>query len=222
MADQKITQLSEQTSITNDDLFVVVENTSGATKKVQAQNILPAGSVGTADIADANVTTAKIADGNITSAKVAAGVSVQTVSTNYSAVSTGTTILPVDDTIPQITEGNEFMTQAITPKSATNRIVIEATVLASHSASAENIAMALFQDATTNALAATDTFQGIATGMVNLKLAHDMAAGTTSSTTFRIRVGGSQAGTTTFNGQAGARKFGGITLSNIKITEYKV
>ena len=45
----------------------------------------------------------------------------QTVSYQTGAVATGTTIIPFDDTIPQITEGNEFMTLAITPRSATSQ-----------------------------------------------------------------------------------------------------
>jgi U3 small nucleolar RNA-associated protein 20 len=50
---------------------------------------------------------------------------------------------------------------------------------------------------------------------------HYMTAGTTSSTTFRVRAGAAGAATTTFNGTAGARKFGGVASSSITITEYK-
>ncbi len=45
---------------------------------------------------------------------------VQAVNTQTGAVGTTTTIMPFDDTIPQITEGSEFMTRAITPTSASN------------------------------------------------------------------------------------------------------
>ena len=150
-----------------------------------------------------------------------AGVAVQAVATNYSAVATGTTLIPYDDTIPQITEGTEFMTQAITPKATTNRLVIEATLHVSHSV-IDQIQVALFQDATANALASTSQYQAQATGGNSIKLTHEMAAGTVSATTFRIRAGGNAAGTTTFNGQGGARRFGGITVSNIRITEVRV
>lgn len=148
------------------------------------------------------------------------GVALQCVSTNFSAVSTGTTTIPWDDTIPQITEGNEYMTQAITPKSTTDRLIIEATLMISNSVSGQ-MSAALFQDATANAIAVTDHFQATATGTVNLKLTHTMLAGTTSSTTFRVRAGAEVAGTTTFNGNGGGRKFGGITISNITVREYK-
>src|SRR4051794_30434480 len=66
MADKKITQLTEQTTTTNDDIFVVVDGTTSTTKKVQAQNILPAGSVGSTDIATNGVAAANLATSAIT------------------------------------------------------------------------------------------------------------------------------------------------------------
>jgi hypothetical protein len=169
-----------------------------------------------------SVVTANITDSAVTYAKVAVGMPVQVVSTNYSAVATGTTVIPTDDTIPQITEGTEFMTQAITPKSATNRLSIEVSIVLSNSAAAAaDLIAALFQDATANAIAATVQTFPTSIYIQNLKLTHDMLAATTSSTTFRVRGGCNSAGTTTFNGQSSVRRFGGITISNIKVTEYK-
>lgn len=147
------------------------------------------------------------------------GMAVQTKSTNFSAVNSGSTVLPRDDTIPQITEGNEYMTQAITPTIATNILLIQATAHASSSAAGQSMSIALFQDATANALAANGEYADTATASVTLALVHRMVAGTTSSTTFRIRVGGTAAGTTTFNGAGAARLYGGITQSNISVTE---
>lgn len=166
-----------------------------------------------------SVVTNNITDAAVTYIKAATGFAVQCVGTNYSAVATGTTRIPYDDTIPQNTEGDEYMSQAITPKRTSNILVIEVTALFSDTAT-NQIQMALFQDSTANALAATSAYQSQATGALNMKLTYRMTAGTTSSTTFKVRAGGSAAGTTSFNGQSGARKFGGITVSNITITEY--
>lgn len=145
---------------------------------------------------------------------------VQVVSTNLAAVATGTTLIPFDDTVPQISEGTEFITQSITPKSATNRLSIEVILYAAYSVVGEVIG-ALFQDSTASALAANSATVAGNSFLVQIKLTYDMAAGTTSATTFRIRAGGSTAGTITVNGTASARKFGGVTTSNIKVTEYK-
>lgn len=149
------------------------------------------------------------------------GAVVQVVGNATTAVATGTTLIPMDDSIPQSGEGDEYMTQAITPKSASNVLVITANLVCSSSSAVADYIAALFQDATAGALAATTEYIGTATAIQNLKLVHIMTAGTTSSTTFKIRAGGSQAGTFTFNGQGGARRFGAITKSSLHILEYK-
>jgi hypothetical protein len=46
-----------------------------------------------------------------------------------------------------------------------------------------------------------------------------MTSGTTSATTFKVRAGANAAGTTTFNGTAGARLFGGVMASSMVIRE---
>lgn len=145
-----------------------------------------------------------------------AGLQAQKVHTQSGAVNTGTTAIPDDDTIPKITEGDEFITQAITPKSATNKLLIEVVMQLAPSAGAV-MTVALFQDATVNALAASREQTTIAQSMP-IPLRYEMVAGTTSSTTFRIRAGGTS-GTTTFNGVGGARKCGGVLMSSITITE---
>lgn len=145
---------------------------------------------------------------------------VQVVSTQTGAVATGTTVLPHDDTIPQNTEGDEYMTLAITPKSATNKLLIEVIFQGTMTANGP-VSVALFQDSTANALAAAASHPGSASIAQTIPLVHYMTAGTTSATTFKVRAGASGAATTTFNGTSGARKFGGVAASSITITEIK-
>ena len=54
---------------------------------------------------------------------------VQVVNVQSGASATGTTVIPDDDTIPQNDEGDEYLTLAITPKSASNILVIEITLM---------------------------------------------------------------------------------------------
>jgi len=147
---------------------------------------------------------------------------VQVVTTLSSAVATGTTTIPRDDTIPQNTEGDQYMSLAITPTNSNNLLIIECVGVVSSSAANESFTAALFQDTTANALAVGQNFQGTATASTALPIFYSMTAGTTSSTTFKVRIGGDGAGTTTFNGAGGLRKYGGITQSYMKITEVKV
>jgi hypothetical protein len=150
------------------------------------------------------------------------GSCVQVAQNTISAVATGTTIIPADDTIPQITEGDQYMTQAITPRSATNLLVIEASILMSNNQANSNNAVALFQDSTANALAGSIGAIASANFMTTLSLRYGMVAGTTSSTTFRVRAGGSLAGTTTVNGQVAGRFYGAMPKSSLIVREYTV
>jgi len=137
--------------------------------------------------------------------------------TDDGEVATGTTIIPLDDTIPQITEGDEYITVSITPTSATNILIIEAQLILSVS-NANYSTTALFQDTTADALTVALPYNGSATGENVVTLNYEVVAGTTSSTTFRIRAGGTS-GTMTFNGDSGIRRLGGACNSYIKVTE---
>ncbi len=162
---------------------------------------------------DAGTTEAKLA----TSAKV--GRVVQDVFTMSGAVSTGTTTVPLDDTIPQNTEGDEYLTRSITPIATTSRLVIEAEIFVASNTANVHLIAALFQDSTANALATVAQLTTAIDGVQKLTLKHEMAAGTTSATTFKVRAGPSAAATVTLNGANAARLFGGVTLSSLRVTE---
>jgi hypothetical protein len=79
--------------------------------------------------------------------------------------------------------------------------------------------VALFQDAVANALAAVGDIGAAGTAAQTISLSHYVTAGTTSATTFKVRVG-VNAGSLTFNGSAAAtRRYGGVAASSITITE---
>lgn len=145
---------------------------------------------------------------------------VQRVTSFFGSVATGTTITPYDDTIPQNTEGDQYLSVTITPKSVTNRLMIWLVLNATTSSSGgPQGTIALFQDSNVNAIAANAIlFQTTGTPQP-FSLLYEMAAGTTSATTFNIRLGGSIASTITVNGAVGSRKLGGVLYSGIIITE---
>ena len=150
-----------------------------------------------------------------------AGDFVQVVNTQTGAVATGTTTMPDDDTIPQKAEGTEFMTLAITPKNTSNTLIIEVVAFAGSSITNDNSSFALFQDDTDDALAAGQNVDAVAASSARpYLLTHKMTAGTTSATTFKVRIGLASAGTITFNGHGAGRIFGGVMASSITIREY--
>lgn len=136
------------------------------------------------------------------------------------AYATGTTTIPKDDTIPQSGEGVQYMTRAITPQSAAN--ILDIQHVGNYGTSTNvDLLCALFQDATANALAAFFCGRNGGSPVVQpiVVARHRMLAGTTSATTFKIRVGLESAGTTYFNGSNGARLFGSVTQSSLVIRE---
>jgi hypothetical protein len=145
---------------------------------------------------------------------------VQVVNTSTGALVTGTTITPDDDTIPQNNEGVEMITLAITPTHASNKLLIEAVVVLTNSA-VNVYTTALFQDSTAGALACTVHRGDVADGNSTIPLTHYMTAGTTSSTTFKIRCGGHQSGTIGLNSMDGGRVRGGAMVSSITISEIR-
>jgi len=147
---------------------------------------------------------------------------VQVVTTQTGAVASNTGTIPHDDTIPTSGEGAEFMTLAITPTSATNRLIITMHAMLSCSAAQNERMLCLFQDSGSAAIAVMNSRQTSQTSAsTDMTVQHSMIAGTTSSTTFKMRAG-SGAGTTTFNGTGGNREFGGANVSSITIWEITV
>ncbi len=158
--------------------------------------------------------------GGIWSCQNDAGRVVQVVNTQTGAVATGTGVIPYDNTIPQITEGTNFMALSITPTSATNKLKIDVVIHLQEGTGGNTVVTAaLFQNAISNALAVSFSQNGITYPDPSISFTYYMAAGTTSPTTFSVRAGRDTAGTFTFNGVNGVGMYGGALSSSITITE---
>lgn len=151
----------------------------------------------------------------------AAGSVVKTQTTTSQTMLTGTTTIPFDNTIPQNTEGTEFITATITPATSGNKIRIEANIYGAYSVAA-TVTAALFQDSVANALAAVAVQTTTTNQNIVLRLSWEITTASASAHAFKIRIGGSTAGTFTLNGNAGAAIFGGVAASTLSLTEVKV
>jgi len=159
---------------------------------------------------------------DIDSSQVTGGVGkvIQVVNFQTGAVATGTTTVPLDDTIPQSGEGTEFMSLEITPTSTDNVLIIDINVFGSRSGSTTSI-YSLFQDVVSDALASVTVAS--ATNVTTItSFRHKMTAPSTGAHTFKVRVGNSTAVTFNFNGNNGGRLLGGVAASSITITEIAV
>ena len=163
---------------------------------------------------DGCVDTDTLANSAVTGAKQGAGSVIQVVQT----VKTDT--YASGSLSPHTTASSNAIEVSITPTNASNKLMIDIVAQLSDDGG-DRLQMALYQDSTANALASNAHYQSGGAYHANLTMKHFMTAGTTSETTFKMRAGGT-GGTTTFNGEGGARKLGGTFASSITITEISV
>jgi len=152
-----------------------------------------------------------------------AGSVIQVVIATTNTFASTTNTIPLDDTIPQNTEGAEFLTCSITPKLSTSKLYIDVVFNTVCNVSSALSTIALFQDSTASALIACWGVSSSANAPPPpLVMSYSMTSGTTSSTTFKVRGGQNSAGTFQVNGASGTRYLGGAMISFIKITEVAV
>lgn len=224
-ADPSVNALTAETVIALADFLRIYDLSATADRKITVQNVLKALNLLTEDTTpDTGADFVLTYDSSATDVKKAKPASLvpvgSVVAVSYnstSAVSTTTTAIPYDDTIPQNTEGAEVLTVSHTPKSATNKLLISVVANLDSTSSTQVIA-ALFKDSDANALAATAAYISVSSLVVPIE--YQMTAGTTSAITFKLRCGGA-AGTTTINGSDSTRIFGGVAVTSISITEIK-
>jgi hypothetical protein len=148
------------------------------------------------------------------------GAVIQNPRTQTGAVAQGSVAVPVDDSIPLVSEGNEYMTQAITPTSAANVLTVESQGVFATAGGALNATMCLFSGASVNALAATNIVTTGAGEPMPANLCFSLLASGTSSITFSVRAGSETATALTFNGVGGTtRRFGGVMNSYLSVKE---
>lgn len=141
----------------------------------------------------------------------------------YTAVATGSgasSIIPNDDTIPQITEGVEYMSINYTPKVIGSKLIIKAKFYLSNGNATQYLAGAVFLDGTSNALGANQQYQATLGTPTFIEVSGEYITTSLTPLVFKGRAGSHQNTTTTFNGVAGARIFGAIEKSFIEVSEF--
>lgn len=151
-----------------------------------------------------------------------AGQVIQSVYAEYLLNADLSTQIPADDTIPQITEGTEIVTASITPKYATSKLRVRFVGVAVVNTVDTGAAVALFRDATANALAAANNAWVKVGYQQTLALAHEEVAGSVAATTFRVRAGPATAINMRFNGSNTGRLFGGVSKVTLIVEEVAV
>lgn len=118
-------------------------------------------------------------------------------------------------------EGTEVLTLSITPKSATNKLIIELMSSGNCSGGAY-VVMGLFQDSGASAIATSIQYASTSNDTNLFCLTYAMDAGTTSPTTFKMRIAPNDANHFYVNGKSDGALYDTTVCTSIRITEVTV
>ena len=138
-------------------------------------------------------------------------------STDYDgAVATGTTVVPMDDTVPDpATDGDIYLTVSLTRKTENTVLEIEYVFNGANSAATDGFVAYLSDN-----IYATQASNIVAAGdQVVLAGKRRFMNDAILSMSIDLLAGGGAAGTTTFNGRAGGRLYGGTMGSYLTVRE---
>lgn len=177
--------------------------------------------VGTADYAlvyDASATALRKA---LLRDLLPAGAVLQTVySTEYTSSSNLSTLIPLDNTVPTSSEGDQILSASITLSSTSSKVLCRFSGFGGRGSDAQVVIAAMFRGATcVNVVAAYQT--SAATMLVPLVMDVLDAPSSISALTYTVRVGGSSAAIA-LNANTSTAYFGGAARATLVLQEIKV
>tara|TARA_R100000951_G_C2558076_1_gene154664 strand:+ start:61 stop:534 length:474 start_codon:yes stop_codon:yes gene_type:complete len=134
----------------------------------------------------------------------------------YTTATSTSSVIPIDDTIPQNTEGLEIFSESFIPKNGNSDILI----ILSISAQGGHVAC-IFKDADADAIysSVSDGFTG-ASQWLNNSFTYKEASLNKTSRDYKVRIGPTSAGTTYINRNSdSASRFGATTETTMTIIE---
>lgn len=143
---------------------------------------------------------------------------IDSVTATYATNTPITTVIPLDDTPPLISEGTEILTAAITPKTTTNKLRCRVSGMGAGNGALSWI-VALFQGSTCIDVGYVTSPAANQSCSIALEAEYTPAA--TSAQTISVRAGPASAGTIRFNGTSAARLFGGAANATLVVEEIK-
>jgi hypothetical protein len=142
-------------------------------------------------------------------------------SAEYTANSDLTTAIPVDDTIPQNTEGTQILSISYACSSATNKIRLSFSGFCGQTSGAtKTVTAAIFGSDSANAKA-VGVANLITGSLFPVSAEKVITPGTTSAVTYTVRVGTNDGTTMRMNGIPVGRYYGGVAASILTIEEIR-
>lgn len=142
----------------------------------------------------------------------------QVLQDTYTTHETLSAAMVSDDTTPLDSEGTEILSQAITPASSSNKVLVETTIYGTLGTVTNSLIVALFRGSTCiNAHAQTFTTVG---AQATIKVMILDSPASASAQTYTVRVGPT-AGSAFLNGSNAERRFGGTSACTLTVSEIK-
>jgi hypothetical protein len=149
-----------------------------------------------------------------------AGSVVNSAYAEYTTNANLTTVIPADDTIPQVGEGTQVLSVSLTPSTATNKVRVRVQITGAVDTASTHLAAALFVNGAADAVAADMIIVPGVNFAAKVAFEFEHTPGSTSAQTYTVRVGPS-GGTARLNGVATARRLGGTMRSSIVVEEIR-
>jgi hypothetical protein len=211
---------SDGTILTNSLSVTTITNRSLSTSAISTVT-LNAASASITTLSLTAIASVSASSGKFTDLTVGGhGVLVQRRMQRYTAFTSisASQAIPGDDTIPQISEGLELLSITFTPTNAASIIRIAANWFGGASGVNVNATMAVFQDATANALAAASLGSPGSANTTAFMLEYFTSASNTTQRVYHLRAG-PDGGVIYTNGLGGGRLFGGAAGINMTVEE---
>jgi hypothetical protein len=130
-----------------------------------------------------------------------------------------TTAIPIDNTVPQNTEGTQIISVSFTPKTVTNRIRLRFQGEFGANATPCSVVAAVFSSASAGALRSVLITSPTADYATPIALEYEYVPGVTTALTFSVRVGPTTGFTMRMNGTTAGGFMGGTMGATLVIEE---
>lgn len=128
--------------------------------------------------------------------------------------------IPNDDTIPQITEGDQILVATMTPVNANSKIIVRGTINIDEAPNNCNTgALCLFKGTGSNAIACVLVYTVGSPAYASVPISYVESATDTTQRNYSLRAGCEVANTLSVNRLAGTAKYGGTLTSILEVIE---
>ena len=144
---------------------------------------------------------------------------VNTVSKELGELFTTTSLIPLDDTIPQSDEGEEVLSVNITPNSESNYLYINANGFLSSSLDGGFVITSIVKLGQSDALCAHENYISTANTCQSFSMNVRIPVTDLDNQQYALRIGGSDPGTVSVGGNPTGRRFGSVGLTTLTVEE---